>query len=96
MVNNPGSTADALRSASAEIAKSTEVHQTKMEGDVMKMSPVEMIPIPAQGKVELKPGSYHIMLIELKQELKVGDTFKVKVNFEKAGPTIIEVKVRQP
>ncbi len=51
-----------------------EVHEMKMEGDVMKMRAVSGIDLPAGQAVELKPGGYHLMLMQLKQPLTVGAT----------------------
>ncbi len=62
----------------------------------MTMSPVEAIDVPANGQVELKPGGYHIMLIGLKQDMKVGDKIKLTLTFEKAGNVIVEAGVMEP
>ena len=50
--------------------------------------------VPAKGTVVLKPGSYHVMLIGLKNALKAGDSFPVTLVFEKAGNVSITVPVR--
>jgi len=64
------------------VVENVEIHQSIMEGDVMRMQPVEGgIEIPAKGQVELKPGGYHIMLINLKRELKPGDRITVVLEF---------------
>lgn len=96
LVKNSGSASDKLIRASSPVAETVEIHQTTMEGDVMKMSPVEFIEIPAGGEVELKPGSYHVMLIGLKQDLKAGDSIEITLTFEKAGDVTIEAEVRAP
>lgn len=54
------------------VADTAEVHQMKMEGDVMRMRAVPQLDLPAGQAVELKPGGYHIMLMELKQPLTSG------------------------
>jgi copper(I)-binding protein len=95
IVNN-GAITDRLTSAESDVADSVELHQTVMKDDVMSMSPVEAIEVPANGQVELKPGSYHIMLIGLKQDLKVGDMVKLTLSFEKAGKIIVEAEVKNP
>ena len=94
LVNGGG--ADRLLSASAEVAKLVEIHEMKMEGDVMKMRQVDAIELQAGKTVELKPGGYHVMFIGLKAPLKVGDSFPVKLKFEKAGEVTVEVKVEAP
>ena len=52
--------------------------------------------IPAKGEVILKPGSYHVMLIGVQHDLKVGDSFVVALLFEKSGSMSVEPEVRQP
>jgi periplasmic copper chaperone A len=58
------------------------------------MHPVERIEVPAGGSVSLEPGGYHIMLINLTQELEVGGTIDLTVTFEKAGDIKVTAEVR--
>lgn len=60
-------------SASSPAAAVTEIHEMKMENDVMKMRAVEALDLPAGQTVELKPGGFHVMLIDLKAQVKEGD-----------------------
>ena len=53
------------------------------------------LPLPAGTAVELKPGGYHIMLMQLAGPLKVGSSFELTLTFEKAGTTTITVPVRE-
>jgi periplasmic copper chaperone A len=94
LINGGGN--DKLLSVSADVSKSVELHEMKMEGDVMKMRQVEGIELLAGKTVELKPGGYHVMFIGLKAPLKVGDSFPVKLKFEKAGEVTVDVKVEAP
>jgi copper(I)-binding protein len=55
----------------------------------------ENIEIPANGEVEFKPGGLHIMLVELKQPLAVGDEVQLTLRFEKAGEIQLIVKVKE-
>ena len=92
---NSGAVDDVLISAESEVADTVELHESKInEEDVMKMSPVPNIPVPAGGSATLQPGGLHVMLMGLNRELAVGDTFSVTLNFEKSGPKTIEVEVR--
>jgi periplasmic copper chaperone A len=75
-----------LTSVSSPVAGVAEVHEMKMEGDVMKMRAVPMLDIPAGGTVELKPGGYHLMLMDLKQALPVGSTWRRGRFGEPKGP----------
>lgn len=96
-ISNPGQQADRLVSAKADVAKTIELHETIMEGDVMKMQPVAGgIEVPAGGSVELKPGGLHVMLIGLTKDLNVGDKFPVTLQFEQGGTLTVEAEVRQP
>ena len=91
-----GGADDKLLSASADVAKSVELHIMAMEGDVMRMRQVDGIALPAGKTVELKPGGLHIMFVGLKAPLKAGDTFPLKLKFEKAGEVEVMVKVEAP
>lgn len=59
----------------------------------MTMRPVQSIELPAGTAVELKPGGYHVMLIDLVKPLKVGESFALTLTFEKAGKQTIDVPV---
>jgi len=94
VIQNNGATEDKLLSAESDAAKIVELHESMESGGMMQMAPVPNILIPANGKVELKPGSFHMMLMGLTQPLKTGDKLQLTLNFEKAGkiPVIAEVK----
>lgn len=95
LMNNGGQD-DALVSAQSNVAQAVELHQSKIdENGVMKMSPVPNIPIPAGGSATLEPGGLHVMLMGLNQELSVGDTFSLTLNFEKSGAKTVEVEVKE-
>ena len=64
-----------------------------MSGDVMQMRRIEGLEIKPGATVELKPGGYHLMLMDLKGALKAGDTIKGTLVFEKAGKVDIEFTV---
>jgi hypothetical protein len=93
----PGSQADTLLSASSDVAMMVELHESKMteEGTMMMQKQVN-VPIPTGGKVAFKPGGLHVMLMGLKNDLKVGDQFKVTLTFEQAGQISLDVTVKEP
>jgi len=96
MLENDGGSADKLVSVESDAAEAVELHQTKMENDVMKMSPIQGgIEVPAGGSAELKPGGMHVMLINLKKELTPGEKIPLTLNFEKSGPIKIEAEIRE-
>lgn len=88
-----GKDADRLLSGSSPAAAVVELHTHVMESGVAKMRQIPAIDVPAGGKVELKPGGLHIMLINLKAPLKAGETLPLKLRFEKAGEVDVAVPV---
>jgi len=66
-----------------------------MNGDVMSMVPVPSLEIPTGGEVTLKPGGYHVMLIDLQQALSVGDTIEVTLIFQNAGRVTFQAEIRE-
>lgn len=93
IITNTGP-ADAVTSATSDVARVVELHETRSEGGVMVMRPLERFPLPAGGKLELRPGSYHVMLMGLTRHLHAGDTVKVTLSFDKAPPVTVEAAVR--
>lgn len=87
--------ADRLLSASVDpaMADDAQVHETVMEGGSATMREVDGIDVPAGGELVLKPGSYHIMLLGVKEKLSAGDTFTLEVVFEHSGAISLEVGV---
>jgi copper(I)-binding protein len=94
-ITNTGQTEDRLIGGSFSLAGRVEVHEMRMEGDVMRMKPVEGgLAIKPGGTVELRPGGYHLMFMDLKEPLKEGQTVKGTLVFEKAGAVELEYSVR--
>jgi periplasmic copper chaperone A len=92
-IENTGAEVDRLISITSSTSPDVQIHEMKMEGDVMKMRALpDGLEIPAGGKVELKPGGYHLMFMAVPAPFKEGDMFKVTLKFEKAG----EVEVALP
>jgi len=84
-VHNTAGTPDRLLGGSSPAAAAVEVHEMRMEGDVMRMREIKALDLPAGKVVTLAPGGLHLMLTGLKAPLKVGDRVPVKLRFEKAG-----------
>lgn len=85
-----------LVSASSPVAGVTEVHEMKMEGNIMKMRALESgLELPAGKTVELKPGGYHVMLMDLKGPLAKDSTVPLTLVFKdaKGAESRIELKV---
>jgi copper(I)-binding protein len=73
-----------LVSVSSPVAGVAEVHEMKLDGDVMKMRAVPALDLPAGKTVELKPGGYHVMLMDLKTALKKDSTVPLTLVFKDA------------
>jgi hypothetical protein len=84
----------ALVSAASPVSKMTEVHETSMEGGVMRMRPLARLALPAGKTVELKPGGYHIMLMDLAKPLKAGDLVTITLVIETPDKKHRRVEVR--
>ena len=64
------------------VAGVVEIHEMAMEGSTMKMRAVSGLDLPAGKAVELKPGGYHVMLMDLKQTIKAGDSVPLTLVIE--------------
>jgi len=71
-----------LVEAQSPVAGVVEIHEMAMEKDVMKMRQIPGLDLAAGRTMELKPGGYHVMLMDLKQQLKGGDTVPLTLVFE--------------
>ena len=91
---NHGSTPDRLLSVTVEFAKAGQIHDMKMDGDVMKMQELTGgLEIPAGATVELKPKSLHMMFIGVNQELLPDTMMDGELTFEKAGKVKVEFMI---
>lgn len=72
----------ALVRVESPLTPDVEIHEMAMQGDVMRMRQVAAIRLPAGGTVEIKPGSYHNMLLNLRQQVSAGDSVPLRLLFE--------------
>lgn len=94
-ITNNGTTPDRLTGGSTEAAKKLEVHEMSMEGGVMKMRQLQSgLEIPPGKTVELKPGSYHLMMTGIAKPFVKGAHVKASLSFEKAGKVDVEFDVQ--
>lgn len=93
LIRNKAAAADRLVGASSPASARMEMHEMAMEKDIMRMREVKGIDVPAKGTVELKPGGFHLMFMDLKAPLKAGDKVPVTLRFEKAGEVKAEFAV---
>ena len=95
-IENDGKTADVLIGVSADFAMKSEIHEMKMEGDVMKMRRLESgLAIPADEEVYLKPGGYHLMFMRLKEQMVPKDVHHVTLTFKNSGSITILMTVHK-
>ena len=93
-ITNTGTTPDRLIGGSANAAKRFEIHEMSMADGVMRMRELkDGLEIPAGATVELKPGSYHVMMMDLSKPFTKGDRVQATLTFEKAGKIAIEFAV---
>jgi copper(I)-binding protein len=71
----------------SSVAGSVEIHQMQMDGQMMKMHAVDGLDLPAGKAVELASGGYHVMLMDLKRQLKEGDSVPLTLVIRKGGKT---------
>ena len=85
----------ALVAVSSPVAKIVEIHEMKHEGGMMRMNAVDKVALPAGKVVEMKPGGFHVMLMDLVAPLNAGETVSLQLTFEdRAGKKqTLEVKV---
>ena len=72
-----------------------ELHRTMMVGDVMQMLPQERIPLPARGVTELRPGSWHVMLMAPQQVPQKGESLEITLVFDDGFEHRVEAVVRE-
>jgi copper(I)-binding protein len=92
-VTNAGDKDDALVAISVDAAGMAGLHQSVASGAAERMEPVDRLPVPAHSTVELKPGGYHAMLMDLTRTLRTGDTVTLTLTFERAGTVTVQAPV---
>ena len=93
-ITNNGKSPDRLVSVTSAGADRVEIHEMSMTDGVMKMRPLtDGLTIKPGETVELKPGGFHMMFMDIKQPLKQGDTLKATLKFEKAGTLDVSFSV---
>ena len=94
-IKNEADSADALLRVRCPVANFSERHIVDRGEGAPAMRSISNIPVPAKGTLELKRDGYHVMLLQLRQALTPGETFKCAVVFQKAGTIETEVQVQK-
>ncbi|WP_076607006.1 copper chaperone PCu(A)C [Serpentinimonas barnesii] len=85
-----------LVAASSPVAGVTEIHEMSMVNDVMRMRAVAGLDLPAGRTVELRPGGYHVMLMDLRQPLNAGERVAITLVFEDRAQRRFTQQVEAP
>jgi periplasmic copper chaperone A len=97
VIQNPSDQADILIDAESDVAEFVELHMTSMDANGnMQMQHQESVSVGAGSNVEFVPGGLHVMLIQLHENLAVGETIPLTLHFENTGSISIEATVMQP
>lgn len=85
-----------LLAASSDAAGIAELHEMKMDGDIMRMRAVESLRVAPGQTIELRSGSYHLMLMDLKRQLNAGDEVAISITYENhlGKPGKLKIKAR--
>lgn len=95
VIENHNAEADELIGAASDAAEAVEIHESRLEGDVMTMNRVESVALEPSAAVEFKPGGYHVMLIGLQRDLKAGDEIEVILQFRGSPDLTVKATVRE-
>ncbi len=86
----------ALVAADSPAAEQVEIHEMTMDGDIMRMREIPSVQLPAGETVDLKPGGYHIMLIDLLEQAQADNTVPLTLTFEHADGTREQIDIEAP
>lgn len=93
-VENTSDKADTLLSVKSSIADVVQTHETYKKGDMMGMREVKNISLKPNSTFEFKPGSYHVMVIGLKEDLRENDTAEFTLHFKNASNIKVKASVK--
>lgn len=96
LIKNTGNTDRKLLRVDSPIAKSVELHNHVNDNGVMRMRPVKEIELKAKGQAELKPGSFHVMLIDLTKVLQEGEKVPMTLSFDDGSNEKLDATVKKP
>jgi len=94
IVNN-GDSKDVLLGISSDAAAAVQLHRTEITNNVASMREVNTVEIPAHGEVRFDPGSYHLVLANVRRTLAPGDTIDLTLTFKGAGAVQVRAEVRE-
>jgi copper(I)-binding protein len=95
-LENPLPEGDSLTGVRSGAAERAELHESVMEGEMMRMRPVVGFALPSGGRLELRPMGAHVMLLRLRDPLVPGDTVQVTFDFASGRSVDVRAGVRRP
>jgi hypothetical protein len=93
-VRNSGKLPERILGASSPAAERVELHIQVREGDVLKMREVQSVEVPPGQSRMLRPGSLHLMLVNLRKPLVRGQSIPLTLRFERTGDLQVELEVQ--
>ena len=94
VMHNHASETDELTSVTSDAAQAVELDETTVVDDIAKMKKVDSVPVEAFAEIEFAARGYHVMLIGLKQDLKLGDEIEITLHFKNQEDIRIKVPVQ--
>lgn len=95
-VENNSDKADTLLSVKSTIAKMVQMHETFKKNGMMGMREIKAIPVSPKSMLEFKPGGYHVMVMNLKEDLLSGSSASFTLHFKYAGDIKVNAPVKMP
>lgn len=95
VIENTGQETRSLVGAVSPDFEWLELHRSVHESGVAKMVPQDSMPLPAQGRLTLKPGDYHLMMMKPARQLQVGDMVEVTLEFDNGTRETVDFSVRK-
>lgn len=90
---NRGAAADRLVAVASPVAGHVMIHESRVQDGIARMTTEAALRIEPGARVELKPGGLHLMLMDLRQPLRRGESFELTLRFETAGEVVVAVPV---
>jgi copper(I)-binding protein len=95
LIQNRSDSADELTGASSDVAQAVELHESKMEGDVMQMRHAMSVSLEGNTSLEFAPGGWHVMFIGLNRDLGVGDQVQLTLQFRDHEDITVIIPVQE-
>jgi copper(I)-binding protein len=92
-LHNHSANDDALTGATTNVADVVEIHESKVENDVMQMNMIDSLPIAADEEIIFKPGGFHVMLVDIKEDLVQGEHIGLILHFKNHEDVVVDVHI---